>query len=131
LFCYQQWQLTNWRTQWAAISAKVTELEQITQKINQFRPWFDESVRGLTILKQLTLAFPEEGTVSAKTVEIRDLNQVSCSGIALDNQALRRTVEKLSATRGVTELHRSQTRGKAPIQFTFDYHWSKEANNEN
>src|SRR5215831_4353505 len=84
LFGYQQWQLSRWRAQWSAISAKVTELEQVTQKINQFRPWFDESVRGLTILKQLTLAFPEEGTVSAKTVEIRDLNAVTCTGVARD-----------------------------------------------
>ena len=131
LFLFQQWQLARWRAQWTAMAPKVTDLQGLTQKIHQFRPWFDESVRGLAILRQLTLAFPEEGVVSAKSVEIRDLNTVTCSGVARDNQALLKTLEKLRASEGVTELKVLQIRGKAPMQFTFDYHWNEGGKHEN
>ncbi len=49
----------------------------------------------MTILKSLTEAFPEDGSVTAKTVEIRDLNTVTCTGIARNYQALLKTVERL------------------------------------
>ena len=44
------------------------------QQIRKFRPWFDDSFRNLTILRKITEAFPEEGDVTAKTLEIRDLS---------------------------------------------------------
>ena len=67
----------------------------LQEQIRQYRPWYDESVRGLTILKRLTENFPEDGSVTAKTVEIRDLNAVTCTGIARNYQALLKTVERL------------------------------------
>jgi hypothetical protein len=131
LFCVQQWQLARWRSQWLAIAPKVNELQGITQKIHDYRPWFDESARALAILRQLTLAFPEEGSVSAKTIEIRDLSAVSCSGVASDNRALLKTLEKLRDSGGVSDLKVVQIRGKAPMQFTFDYHWTLGGSHEN
>lgn len=79
----------------------------------------------MSILRQLTLAFPEDGAVSAKTVEVRDLSTVSCSGVARDNQSLLRMLDKLRTSGGVSELKVNQIRGKAPqLQFTFDFRWS-------
>ena len=72
------------------------QLEGVQDQIRQYRPWFDESVRGLTILRCLTEAFPEDGSVTAKTVEIRDLNAVTCTGIARDCQALLKTIENVA-----------------------------------
>ena len=46
-------------------------------KIKQYRPWFDESISGLSILRRLTESFPQDGSVTAKTLEIRDLNLVT------------------------------------------------------
>jgi hypothetical protein len=57
----------NWKTQ---------------AKIKQYRPWYDESARSLSILRQLTQAFPEDGVVTAKTLEIREANLVTCTGTA-------------------------------------------------
>ena len=105
------------------MQAKVNELETAQERIRQFRPWFDDSVRGLTILRQLTQAFPEDGAVTAKTVEIRNLNTITCSGTARDNQALLKTLGQLRAAGNVADLKVNQIRGKAPMQFTFDFHW--------
>ena len=131
LFLFQQWQLMRLQSQWNGMAAKVKDLQKVTEQIHQFRPWFDDSVGGLSILRQLTQAFPETGVVSAKSVEIRELNAVTCTGVARDNQELLKTMDQLSSTPGITEFHRGPIRGKSPIQFTFDYHWSDGGKREN
>ena len=131
LFLFQEIQLIWLRSQWSGMSAKVRELDGIQQQIQKYRPWFDESCRSLSILRQLTTAFPEDGAVTAKTVEIRDGNVVNCSGTARDNAALLRMLSQLRAADGVTDLKVDQIRGKAPMQFTFDFHWNQGGGNEN
>jgi Tfp pilus assembly protein PilN len=113
------------------MSAKAKELDGLQQQIRQYRPWFDDSFRSLAILRQLTTAFPEDGAVTAKTVEIHEGNVVNCSGTARDNAALLRTLSQLRAADGVTGLKVDQIRGKSPMQFTFDFHWGKGGGNEN
>ena len=104
LFLIQQIQLWRLRSQWSGMSAKVHELEGVQDQIQQYRPWFDDSFRDLAILRQLSLAFPEDGAVTAKTIEIRDGNTVSCSGTARDNAALLAMQAKLRTADGVSEL---------------------------
>ena len=130
-FLIQQWQLTRLGSRWRAMSAKVTELDGFQQQIRQYRPWFDDSFRCLGILRQLTMVFPEDGVVSAKTLEIRDVNVVTCSGVARDNAALLRTLSQLRAANNVTDLKVDQIRGKSPMQFTFDFHWNEGVKNAN
>ncbi len=122
-FLFQQWQLMWLRSQWAEMEPKVRDLEALQAQNRQFRPWFDESFRTLSILRALTTAFPEDGVVSAKNIEIRAPATVSCSGIARDNQSWLKMYERLRSTSGVTDLKVDVIRGKSPIQFTFDFHW--------
>jgi hypothetical protein len=131
LFLFQEIQLILLRSQWSGMAAKVKDLDGVQQQIEQYRPWFDESFRSLSILKQLTTAFPEDGTVTAKTVEIRNGSVVNCSGTARDNTALLRMLSQLRSADGVTDLKVDQIRGKSPMQFTFDFHWNKGGGNEN
>jgi hypothetical protein len=131
-FGYQQWQLTKLRGQWQGMSSKAKELEGVTQQIHQYRPWFDDSLRALTILKELTTAFPEDGRVSAKSVEIRDLNTVTCTGITRDSESMFTIWENLRRSGNVRDLHRPTTRGnKPPLQFTFDFRWNEGGRSEN
>lgn len=131
LFLIQEWQLVRLRSRWAAMSPRVSTLDGMQQQIVQYRPWFDNSFRCLSILRQLTMAFPEDGAVSAKTVEIRDVNTVTCSGTARDNTALLKALSQLRAANGVTDLKVDQIRGKSPMQFTFDFRWNEGGRNEN
>jgi len=123
LFLCQQFELILLRSQWSAMSAKVQELDGLQQQIQQYSPWFDGSFRNLTILRQLALAFPEDGSVTAKTVEIRDGNTVTCTGTAQDNGALRRTLNQLRTADSVTDVKLQQLRGQSPMQFSFDIHY--------
>jgi hypothetical protein len=130
-FGYQQWQLIRLRAEWSGMSAKVTDLKKLQGQIRQFRPWYDDNLGGLSILKQLTTAFPDTGVVSAKTIEIRDLSVVTCTGTAKDNQSLLKVTENLRKASGVTEVKVDMIRGRAPMQFTFDFHWSEGGNRAN
>jgi hypothetical protein len=122
-FFIQQIELWRLRSQWTGMSAKVMELQGVQDQIRQYRPWFDDSFRDLAILRQLSLAFPEDGVVTAKTIEIRDDNTVSCSGSARDYAAVLAMQAKLRMADGVSSLKLDQIRGKSPMQFTFNFQY--------
>ncbi len=123
-FIVQQVRLTMLRSEWSGMAPKVRELETLQQQIKRYRPWFDDSVRSLGILRRMTEAFPENGDVTAKTIEIRESGQVNCSATATDSVAMNRTLEKLRATPDIAELQLEQSRGKAPVQFNFNFRWA-------
>ena len=125
LFLYQQIQLSLWKSRWNAMSAQVKELDAISDNIRKYQPWYDRNFRGLQIMKQITTAFPEDGTVTAKTLEIRDLNTVVCNGVARSMQYLLSTEEKLQGTSGIAAVKLSQVRGRAPaLQFTLNIQYT-------
>jgi hypothetical protein len=131
LFLFQEFQLWRLRSQWSRMQAHVGQLQDVEANIRQFRPWYDDSFRSLTILRQMTLAFPEDGEVTAKTIEIHNGGTVDCSGTASDNLALLRMQTKLRAMAGVSGLHLSQVRGKAPMQFSLEFQYGNGGANEN
>jgi len=123
-FLVQQIQLMTLGARWAGMSAKVAELENIQQQIRQYRSWFDHTFRSLSVLRQLSQSFPEDGSVTAKNVEIRESRAVTCSGVARDNAAFLRMCEQLRKAANVTHLNISQVRGKK-VQFVFDFRWQE------
>lgn len=129
-FLFHQWQYWRLQSQWSGMKNRVQVLEDMNGKIRQFRPWFDDSIRGLVILRRLTDAFPEDGSVTAKSVEIRDLSTVNCTGVARDYESLLKTVALLR--RQIPEVNLGQTRGQPPtIQFSFSFVWNEGGNNGN
>jgi hypothetical protein len=132
IFAWQEFQLVRLHSQWAAIKGKVTDLQGEEKLILQYQPWFDNSYNELSILRALSLAFPEDGTVTAKSIEVREGNIVSCSGTMSSTRALLAAQGELSAADNVYQLKVQEIRGKSPMQFTFEFHWGNtEANNEN
>jgi len=99
------------------------ELQGLKLGIQQYGSWFDNSFISLSIMRELTMAFPEDGSVTAKTVEIRDNNTVTCTGTAQSQTALNKTLKQLSAMSGVTEVKLQSERGKSPMQFTIEFHY--------
>ncbi len=122
-FLIQQVRLSLLRSEWKEIAAKVNEVEDLQLRVKKFRPWFDDTLHSLLVLRSLTEAFPEDGAVTAKTIEILTPGVVTCSGNAKDSTALLRTLDKLRATPEVTEVQVDQLRGKSPLQFTFNFRW--------
>jgi hypothetical protein len=121
LFLFQQIELWHYRSQWSRIAAKVGELQAIQDNIRQYRPWYDGTFPNLAILRQLTLAFPEDGSVTAKNIEVQNGNTVTCSGTASDYASLLAMQSRLRAADGVNDVKLEQIRGKAPMQFVFAF----------
>ncbi len=121
VFGYQQYQLNSLRMQWKSMEPQVKQLSGISEQINRFRPWFDTDFKCLSLLRQLTVAFPEDGSVTAKTVEIRDMKTVICTGTADSHLALNRAMRNLQTNDNLAVMP-WQTRGKSPIQFSVEYH---------
>jgi len=128
LFGWQQWQLTQLETQWDSMKNQVAQAEDMQARIRKFRPWYDESFLTLSILKRLTEAFPEDGTVAAKSVEIRARSGVTCTGIARSNAAWLKMLDQLRAAKEITNLKVEHIKGGAgtqPLEFTFNFHWGE------
>lgn len=121
-FLFQEWELVRWKSRWQAIEPQVTEAQNALDQIRKYRPWFDQEIRSLKILQELTKAFPETGSVTAKTVEIRDLTQVSCSGVADNRRGVESVMEKLGSSDGITDLNPESIRAQSPgVQFTLTF----------
>ena len=76
--------------------------------------------------------------MTAKTVEIRDLSAITCTGIARDSgaltahQALLKTIESLRKVPQIPDVNLGPTRGASPaLQFTFNFQWSEGGKNAN
>jgi hypothetical protein len=122
-FGVQQWQISSLQSKWNAIAPTVNELNGDQDLIKKFRPWYDTSCRDLQVLRKLKDAFPEDGSVSAKKVEIHDISTVTCSGIARDNESFLKLHAKLGDdTNQVSGLH-AEVHGQKPMDFTLTFQW--------
>jgi hypothetical protein len=123
-FFIQQIVLWHWQSKWSGMEKQVTELTQMRDQIRRYRPWYDESVRTLSILKRLTEAFPQDGAISAKTIELREPARVTCTGTARNREAFIATLDNLrKASNYVANVHIETTRGNTPLEFTFNFQW--------
>ena len=128
LFIYQHVRLSALESEWDAIADQVVDIETLQNNVKKFRPWFENSVDSLSILKTLTECFPEEGSVWTKSIEIQDPNRVSCSGTARSNSAWRETIERLRESQQALDIDVQQVLGDAPLQFAFNFRWVEGTN---
>jgi len=120
-FIYQEVQLVRWQSKWKQMSTEVGQLDVIKGKLEKYQPWGDKNVTGLAILKQLATAFPQTGAVTLKSLEVRDLNTVICSGVANSMGSLTITQGQLRKTPGVVGVSLVNSRGRATSwQFTLN-----------
>jgi hypothetical protein len=117
-------ELSILQSRWNAIAPKVTELEGIQDNIRKFRTWSPEARHSLAVLRKLTEMFPEDGVVTAKSIEIRNVSDVSCSGSAQDNQAYLKMSGRLNAANHVADVQLQQLAGK---RFSFNFRWTEGA----
>jgi len=122
-FAWQSWKLSRLQRQWASIESEATELQAIQQKIREYEPWYNGSVGSLDIVKSLVAAFPETGSAWTRTIEIKNMSEVVCSGSAASSADVLNVVETLGKSNGVKDLKTSQIRGEKPVQFAVSYRW--------
>ncbi len=93
------------------------------QRIREFRPWFETQPQALQVIESLAAAFPEQGDVWAKSVQVGEGNKVTCAGFARSQSALLGLLDRLRARSDVSGLQLQRQRGENPIQFSIIYKW--------
>ena len=111
------------QSEWDGMKDNVAKLESLQQSIRRFRPWFEPAPLNLQALESITEAFPEQGEVWAKSVQISEDFKVTCSGFAQNQPALLAMLGRLRARTDVTAVQVQSVRGEKPVQFSFTYKW--------
>ena len=130
LFFWQGQKLQALDEEWKAMEVQVGELEELQKRIRLYRPWFDESIPTLKLIQHLAEAFPEQGDVWVKELDIREPYIVVCSGFARSNRAWLAMLEKLRTSSEVKDLAVLQVREDKQLQFSFQYRWEESKGNE-
>jgi hypothetical protein len=129
ILLHQHFRLARLESAWSAIEPRVVEVETVQANIRRYRDWFDDSAPNLVILRRLTEAFPEPGTVWADSLTIRRPPDsappiISCSGRARSNREWLEMLQRLGNTKGV-EPQFEQVRGEDPLEFTLHLQWNE------
>jgi hypothetical protein len=129
VFAFQQYQISAATADYAKIQKTVKELQGLQDQIRAYRGWYDTSFTAMSVIRALSLQFPEDPSVTAKSIksiEIRDLHTVVCTGTARNYQALLDTVKKLRNVPEIRDVSLISTRGQAPsLQFTLSLNWNE------
>jgi hypothetical protein len=126
MFVWQGIRLRLLRSEWERMQTRVAALSEIQSEIQQYRPWVDRSFPHLRILRRVTDCFPDNGSVTAKSLDVRGsdgLTTVSISGTASDHKALLQTLDRLRKASAIQGLKIETISGKEPSQFTFSFRW--------
>jgi hypothetical protein len=126
-FMLQYQYLLRLERKWTIIQPKVNELEKLQNKLREFRPWYDNSIQSLNILQKITTAFPEEGSVWVKSLEVKGMSKIQCSGDARSNRDWLEMLERLRQVPGIEDLQVLQVRGNSPVEFRLSFRWNGES----
>jgi hypothetical protein len=114
---------SHYQSRWDSMKADSDELGTIQQNIRLYHPWFKQTPESLQVLQSLVLAFPDEGDVWAKSIQVAVGDKVTCTGFAKNQPALMALLARLRARPDISLLQVQQIRGENPIQFTVAYQW--------
>jgi hypothetical protein len=124
LFLYRHMQLSSLRGRWAEVADSAAHVQGVQDDIRTWRDWFDDDAASLDALLDVTSAFPETGSVWARSLQIDGESRITCAGFASSNQECIQVVDALRKTEGVEDLRLAQMRGESPVQFSFSFRWT-------
>ncbi len=122
-FLWQGRTLSRLESKWDGMKAEVQALDKLNGKASRFRSWYESSQPNLQIFLALAQAFPEDGAVTARNIEISDREKVTCTGVAGNQLDVMDVVNRLRKMPQVQDLRTQRMSGTSPVQFTFEYRW--------
>ncbi len=129
LALHQSRQRARLRSEWERLSPRVETVRSLIDTARSHQPWLGDEAVTLDLLRAITLAFPERGSVWTTRLEISGRSQVVLAGQASDRDAWLKTLAGLRQTAGVRDLRVTQAReaaaGQAPLAFAVSFTWSR------
>ena len=87
-----------------AMSADLTEARDVVAKVTFARPWYDRRASYLDCMKELTLAFPEEGVIWTTSLATQEDMAVVFSGKAVSESAVLDVLDRLKANPRLSDV---------------------------
>jgi hypothetical protein len=122
----QKMKLDRLQKEYGEISPQVKKVEALRDQIRALRPWFSNDPEVLEIVRVVNEAFPPEGSIWINRLEIKSFNAVTIGGKAQSRDEWMALKDRLSKTKGVTQLT-SDSRdasGNEPLTFTVTFKWN-------
>jgi hypothetical protein len=110
-------------SRWDAMAQNAGELDALQKQIHQYQPWFQPTPQSLQVMDSLISAFPDQGDVWAKSIQVSESYKVTCTGFARTQPALMSLMARMRGRPDITALQVQQIRGENPIQFSVTYQW--------
>jgi hypothetical protein len=79
----------------AEMSDSVAQASEIVEKTSAARPWYQPTPQYLECMRELTLAFPEEGTIWATSLGVGEDLRVTLEGKAVSEVAVLEVLDRL------------------------------------
>jgi len=130
MWALQHHRLARLEAQWATVGPGVTEVKGLQDQVRKYRSWFDDTLPALTMARSIAEAFPEEGSVWLKALQIKGGATVTCTGTARTRADWMAMLEKLRSNKQIRDVQVVSTRGDAPLTFTVTLRWSRSDSHE-
>ena len=115
---YQAKVLHNYEKKWAAMEPDVNRVQSIQDKLRKYRPWNEEDILSLSVLKDMTEVFPEEG-ISIRSVDMNNMSEYRFSGEARSGSVWLEMLGRLRQKDTLTDVRVSSVKqGDDALQFT-------------
>lgn len=122
-FGYQTYLLRVLAARWSQIESNVKNVETLRDNVRKNRPWFDDSVQSLRIVKTLVGTFPPDGSVYAKSIKISNQEKIVCTGMSRNDAVRQQMAKQLQDATGFDDMH-IDVQGQPPQQqFTLSCVW--------
>jgi len=126
-FISVKWELSSLRSQSEDIAAEYRASTKLKSRVKYLDRWFSTKTKSLDVLKEVTLAFPESGSVWATSFIISEDNEVEISGKATSQKAWLEMQENLRRSKSVKDLMVRQStervNDREPVSFGFRFYW--------
>ena len=87
-----------------AVEADLAEARDVVAKVTFARPWYDRRASYLDCMKELTLAFPEEGVIWTTSLATQEDMAVVFSGKAVSESAVLDVLDRLKANPRLSDV---------------------------
>jgi hypothetical protein len=124
-YWWQGERLASLQSTWTAIGPRVDSVKALQDRVRKYRTWYDDAIPSLSIPKCLATAFPEDGTVWVKSLNVKDGVNVTCTGSARSRSEWMQVMDKLGKSGELDNLQVVQTRGDTPFGFTMTFRWKR------
>jgi len=94
----------------SSMSLDVKAAEGVAEKVSFVMGWYEERPPFLECLKQVTLAFPEEGAVWATSFTASENRKGSLSGKAVDQKSILSVLDRLKTNNKLSDVKLSDMR---------------------